>query len=121
MKLWSTLPETKKALIVIGVLLLVMGVLVYKNLGNQPPYTVTNERFETLKEAMHLYIKEEGKLPESLEQLKVADETLIDQFGTPFVLQVDGSSATIVSYGQDKKSGGHFFNRDHRVTVRLDP
>ena len=120
MNWWSKLSQNTKMALVMGILVVGMGYLLITNQDHEPPYIVTNERLVILKEALVKYAESEGKLPASLDQLEVPEEALMDQFGAPFMLEVNGTQVTLISFGEDKKRGGHMFHRDHSITFSLE-
>ena len=72
-----------------------------------------------LEEAVTSFVEKNGRAPEALTELGLPEKELQDHLGEPFIYRVDDGSLTLLSFGSDKKPGGHSFRRDYSVTIDL--
>ena len=100
------------AVLVIAVLLIFFG-------DRENPAQKTRDRLHRLEQAVLSYVETHQKAPSSLADLKLPAEALQDHLGEPILYTVADGTVTLTSYGADKKPGGFFFKRDHRVAFEL--
>lgn len=107
----------KKAVLILILCLLVMVVGWFLVGDKEAPAVVTRERLVELQSAIEEWSRANARLPESLEELGLADEAIRDVMGTIFEYSVaEGGTVTLTSYGADGKPGGLMFRSDHSVT-----
>ncbi|MEM6911317.1 MAG: hypothetical protein AAF555_07000 [Verrucomicrobiota bacterium] len=120
MKWWSDLSQERRTLLVMGGLVGVIVILTSVMAGKEPPYKVTLDNLQQVKTAILRFHEQEGRLPEAIAELGLPEEETFDQFGEPLRYEVEGNKVTVLSFGADKKRGGHMFHRDFETTFQVE-
>ena len=112
----------RKAIAIIAVCLIVMGIGLYFLRDREAPAKVNRERLSGLRLAIEEWTETHGSPPKSLEELGLSDEAISDRAGTVFNYVVsDDGAVTLISYGADGKPGGLVFHSDTKITFQAKP
>jgi hypothetical protein len=106
----------KKKLVIGAVLISALG-LAYlllclrmrADLGYYYPDSGTSTTMAVMKRRVLHYAKGNGKLPNAVDQLPLLEgfhQGTDDEWGGKILMQIDGNTVRLVSYGRDKKPGG---------------
>jgi hypothetical protein len=85
------------------------------DLGDVYPDSATSTSMYVIKRRILHYAKENNKLPHSVDELPVLEGFFnhnTDYWGGKIIIQVEGTTVSLISYGKDMKPGGTGENLD---------
>ena len=103
----------RKMISILTAFLVVITVLFVVSRGMQSPRQLDIARMNQLQEAIESFASTNGNPPETLAELNLAPELLLDHSGHPIQYSVSGTQITLTSFGGDQKPGGKAFKADY--------
>ena len=98
-----------------GSVYLLLNLWARADLSGFTPDSATSTTMYVLKRRVLHYAKQNNKLPHSADELPVLEDfynTNTDYWGNKIIIQIDGTTVTLISYGKDRKPGGTGANLD---------
>lgn len=118
----ATVINKRTILIIIGLVVFVMVVgylflMIWMkiDLGDLPPENFTSTTMYGLKRQILLYAEQNNRLPNTVDELPPIegfDNRVTDVWGNKIIMQIDGTTVSLISYGKDKKPGGQGYDHD---------
>ncbi|MDG2125986.1 MAG: hypothetical protein P8J87_19965 [Verrucomicrobiales bacterium] len=116
--------EKRKAIWVLGVLVVLMAAGVWYFNGTEPPAAVTAARMGAVEDGVRAYHSAEGRVPVSLEELVRSghlEGEAVDGWGKLLRYRVVSDvEVEVASLGADEKVGGRMFKKDRLVKVSVE-
>jgi len=107
--------------IVLPIILGLLAVFYFVNLlgkaslSGLPPDSATSTDMYVIKRRILHYAKQNNKLPKPVDELPPLEGFVnrnTDYWGNKIVIQIDGTTVSLISYGKDNKPGGTGANLD---------
>lgn len=113
--------EEKKAISFVAVCVVVISAGLFFLRDRTPPAVEIDQRLDALQVAIQEWYAEKGSPPETLEELGLPEDEIIDIALKVFQYEVgeDGQTVTLRTYGADEKPGGKMFRADRERVFTL--
>ena len=113
--------EEKKAITFVAVCVVVIVAGIFLMRDQTPPAVEIDQRMEALEVAIQEWYAEKGSPPETLQQLGLPEEEILDILKEEFqyLVSEDGTTVTLRTYGADGKPGGKMFRADRERVFSL--
>lgn len=98
-----------------GSVYLLLNLWARADLGVFTPDSATSTTMHVIQRRTLHYAKQHNKLPQSVDELPILEgfyNTNTDYWGNKILIQIDGTTVTLISYGKDAKPGGTGANLD---------
>jgi hypothetical protein len=113
--------KNRKPIILATILAIATVLLFILSRDMNPPRQIDSERMNLIQQAIETYIAQNGQAPESLTDLPLSPDTLLDHSGHPIHYVTVGTTVRLVSHGGDQLPGGKAFKADYEHTFEIEP